>query len=468
MCYWWNDADIRMKSVLLILLVDGVLLSFAGLFAHDGRHAPALSILAATALLMVWQLVLFVCLPDPARHLSVERVVTKPHVIQAVLQTCLFVYWGLYWNDVRDYAPLIVVQLSFAYGFDMLWSWSRYRVWRAGWGPIPIVLSLNLFLWMKEDFFFLQFVLIMLTWLGKELVRWKRGQHTTHIVNPSAFSLALMSVLMLSTDTLGVTRGADLVTSFLLPPNFYEVVFLLGVVGQLLFLTTLVTLGAAVSQYLLYLAATALVGIALTPHPIDEAVFLGLTLLVTDPATSPKTNMGKLLFGVTYGCGVFFLFVLLRLSQQPAFVDKILMVPVVNLLVPTFDKLGNSFHKWYEQYRRGRSWRHDRFVWTGLYAAFFISILPALKTLETRPAVLPEPVLQHSPDTSRLIALNAFCRRMLPQPFEPFGFHGEVLQFHAIKRIYEQDPQDILQELGPPPAGDKNFLQPAHDSAAEE
>ena len=50
-------------------------------------------------------------------------------------------------------------------------------------------LSMNLFLWFRDDWFYLQFVMVAIIVFGKEFLRWKRDGHVTHIFNPSAFAL---------------------------------------------------------------------------------------------------------------------------------------------------------------------------------------------------------------------------------------------------------------------------------------
>ena len=82
----------------------------------------------------------------------------------------------------------------------------------------------------------------------------------------------------------------------------------------------------------LYVAATGV------PYFVDSeipsAVFLGLHLLVTDPSTSPRTPLGRAIFGVLYGVGVFALYGLLGALGLPTFYDKLLCVPLLNLAVP--------------------------------------------------------------------------------------------------------------------------------------
>jgi len=75
---------------------------------------------------------------------------------------------------------------------------------------------------------------------------------------------------------------------------------------------------------------------------IPAAVFLGLHLLITDPSTSPRTPMGKSIFGILYGLGVFALYSLLGAVGVPTFYDKLLCVPLLNLSVIAIDRTVRS------------------------------------------------------------------------------------------------------------------------------
>jgi hypothetical protein len=110
---------------------------------------------------------------------------------------------------------------------------------------------------------------------------------------------------------------------------------------QALFSVTLVTLSAAGALLVLNLAYTGSTGLYyFVDSTIPIAVFLGLHLLVTDPATSPRSGFGKVLFGAMYGALVFWLYDLLGRFGMPTFYDKLLCVPPLNLLVPPLDRLG--------------------------------------------------------------------------------------------------------------------------------
>jgi len=423
----------------LMLFLNGALFAFAAWFGFQGRMALAMSILAAAVFLAGWQGRLIRRTKSTGQPLRITRYIRQPHYVQATLQICLYVYWGLYWDGVWQFVPLILVQFVFAYAIDGMLSWTKYGEWRVGFGPVPVVLSINLFLWFREQYFFLQFALIGLTYFCREYIHWTRDGRSTHIFNPSAFSLASVSAVLLLTNKLWLSRGTEIVESLTLPPNVFEVIFLLGIVVQLLFLTTLVTLGALGSQVLLYYTAWAIWGAPISPRPIEVAVFLGLTLLVTDPSTSPRSPVGKLLFGMVYGTGTLLLFVGLRWMQQPSFVDKIWMVPIVNLMVPAFDRAGMAAGRWFAGRFRVPAWRLGRFVWVAAYGGLFLAVLPSFKNpvVQSQTLFPPPPLSTAVPQMLNVqLANRQYCRETIPEPFEPFGFAGEIAEYRHIREIY--------------------------------
>jgi hypothetical protein len=75
---------------------------------------------------------------------------------------------------------------------------------------------------------------------------------------------------------------------------------------------------------------------------VPIAVFLGMHLLFTDPSTAPRTELGRLIFGVLYGLSVVVLYVLLGALGVPTFYDKLLQVPLLNLTIKWLDRLAQS------------------------------------------------------------------------------------------------------------------------------
>ncbi len=312
------------------------------------RNNPRLefAFITAAAVLAIFYVIFRVRLTSSKRVLHYTFVPQKAHYVQMMMQGLIYLYWGLYWREVFPFLPFIAAQILFVYTLDMLITWSRKDDWVLGFGPMPIILSTNLFIWFRDDWFIFQFVLISVGVLGKQFFRWHREGKLVHIFNPSAFSAFVISVALLATHTTRFTWGEDIATTVSRPPYIYLEIFLLGLVVQSLFSVTLVTLTSAATLLVLNLGYTHTTGVY---HYIDSSipvsVFLGLHLLITDPATSPRKTIGKILFGVLYGGAVFGLYSALRWYGQPDFYDKLLCVPILNLMVPGLDRLSDALAK---------------------------------------------------------------------------------------------------------------------------
>jgi TPR repeat protein len=309
------------------------------------RNNPRMewAFIGAAAFLIIFYTVVRIRVGSSGRVLHYDFVPQKAHWVQMIMQGMIYLYWGLYWDHVFPFLPFIAAQILFVYTLDMLITYSRRDNWVLGFGPMPIILSTNLFIWFRDDWFAFQFVLISIGVLGKQFLRWHREGKFVHIFNPSAFSAFVISVCLLATHTSRLTWGEDIATTVSRPPYIYLEIFLLGLVVQSLFSVTLVTLSAAVAMLVLNLGYTHTTGVY---HYIDSSipvsVFLGLHLLITDPATSPRKTIGKILFGLMYGSAIFGLYSALRWYGQPDFYDKLLCVPLLNLMVPGLDRLSNS------------------------------------------------------------------------------------------------------------------------------
>jgi hypothetical protein len=348
----------RIPALYLPLFFIIVFTSFALLTRVRSNPRMEWSFLSAAAVLACLYIVLRIRVARSGRTLSYKFVAQKAHYVQMVMQGLIYVYWGMYWKDVFPFVPMIAAQLLFVYTLDMLITWNRKDDWVMGFGPMPIVLSTNLFIWFKDDWFIYQFALISSGVLGKQFLRWRRDGRLVHIFNPSAFSAFVVSVCLLATHTSNLTWGEDVATTVSRPPYIYLEIFLLGLVVQALFSVTLVTLTAGATLLLLNLGYTHVTGVY---HYIDSsipvAVFIGMHLLITDPATSPRRSVGKIIFGVLYGASIFGLYSVLRWYGQPTFYDKLLTVPLLNLMVPALDRFSNKLAttRWTGRFRVLRS-----------------------------------------------------------------------------------------------------------------
>jgi hypothetical protein len=398
-----------------VLYLPLVLTALVGMLAFLPRVLVnprlTLSFWGAVAVLLVWLTVLAARLRASGAGRSFEVVVRKQHYVQACVQFSIYAYWGWYWRPVYEYAGLFVAQLAFAYAFDMLLAWSRRESYTLGFGPFPIVFSTNLFIWFKDDWFYLQFLMLAVGFLGKELVRWEREGRRVHIFNPSAFTLGLFSLVLIATGTTDLTWGPEIASTLTLAPYIYTFLFAVGLVCLYFFSITLVTGAAAVVLFGGSWVYTRLVGV---PYFIDSeipaAVFLGLHLLVTDPSTSPRTPPGKLLFGAMYGLGVLALYGMLGSAGVPTHYDKLLCVPLLNLSIRGIDAL-------VARLRVTDAWGRLRLEWTfsrpnlahmAIWVPFFL-VMTALGRTDGRHTGDSVPFWQQACDESRATA----CERLL-------------------------------------------------------
>lgn len=319
---------------------------------------------------------------DGPLSLTIDVVLRPQHYVQAAVQLSVYAYWGFFYAPVYAHAWLIVAQLLFAYAFDMLLTWSRRQRYVLGFGAFPIVFSTNLFLWFRDDWFYLQFVMIGVGFLGKEFVRWQRADakgvmQSTHIFNPSAFTLGLFSLILIATGTSDLTWGQEIASTLTLAPHIYLFLFGIGLVVMYFFSITLIAGTAAATLFGLSSLYFAITGV---PYFLDSdipaAVFLGLHLLVTDPSTSPRSQLGKAIFGALYGCGVFALYTLLNALGAPTFYDKLLCVPLLNLSVIGIDR----FVQQLQLEPAPITQRRNNFLFMSAWAAFFFSMTAVGKT----------------------------------------------------------------------------------------
>ena len=327
------------------LLVAGFVLGLAGCVpAGAGRHpVVAGSLLAAAALLATWGAGLCLWAGRRGRRLAVDIDPRPQHYVQACAQASVFLYWGWHWPPVRDAAVLIAAQVLFAYAFDLLLAWSRGEAGRLGFGPVPVVFSINLFLWFADDRFHLQLLLVAFAFAAKALIRWERDGRRTHVFNPAAFALAVFAVALFASGTSDLTRGQDIAVSQFFPPHMFLWIFLAALPGQYLFGVTSMTLAAVAATWLFGLAWFTATGVYYFYDAyIPIAVFLGMHLLFTDPSTAPRTEGGRLLFGAFYGLAVVAGYALLAGAGLPTFYDKLLPVPLLNLSVGLLDRLARS------------------------------------------------------------------------------------------------------------------------------
>ena len=301
------------------------------------------SVAGTAALLAIWHAGLWVRARRRGSPPAVVLRVRAQHWVQACAQGAVLAYWGFHWREVYDAAPLLAAQVAFAYAFELLWAWSRRGNVGVGFAPVPVVFSINLFLWFRPDWFALQFLLVAGALAGRELIRWERDGRRVHVFNPSSLALGAVSAALLATGGTGTTWGPEIAATMAGAPHMYAVIVLASLPGQALFGVASMTMAAAVTLYGLGLGYFALTGTFwFVDAYIPVAVFLGMHLLITDPSTSPRSEAGRLAFGALYAASVFVLYALLGAAGAPAFYDKLLAVPILNLAVRAIDRVARA------------------------------------------------------------------------------------------------------------------------------
>lgn len=254
-------------------------------------------------------------------------------VAQACSQASIYVYWSLYVPEAAARWPLVLIQLVFALVADRLANWQTRDRAMATTSILPIVFSLNFFGWFPPNQFGLQLTFLLLAILSKGLFRWKNREH---VFNPSAIALTVMGLYCLVSghEFLRVDRYLAL------PPNISEVIFISGLLVQVGFGVGTHTLFGFWALMLFGPAMRSVFGLDGAPVPFPAQQLLGLTLLMTDPVTSPRSSAGRALFGAMYGVLYVLFSVLPHAGHEQEYFAKIYAAAAANLMTPALDQVG--------------------------------------------------------------------------------------------------------------------------------
>ena len=329
-----------------LILPIALAVALAAFLLHPGvRNTPSAfwTFVASVAGILLWTVWLGASRSRSGEELAFEVVIRTPHWMQTLAQGALLVWWGSFVSLVPSWAPMILAQLLLAVAVEGLFSWTRRGRYTLGLGPVPVIFSVNLFLWFTGPWFFFQFAMVVLVYAGKEFIRRQLDGHSRHIFNPSALALSVAAVALIVTGQTDITLGIEIAQSQFIPPQMFLVIFLAAVPAQLLFGVAMMTLPAVLTIFgfgLLYQAVTGIYFFYDAYIPVS--VFLGLHLLFTDPATSPRSDGGRVIFGLLYGTGVIVSVIILDAIGAPNFYDKLLPVPILNILAPHLDRAANA------------------------------------------------------------------------------------------------------------------------------
>jgi hypothetical protein len=294
------------------------------------------------------------------------------HFVQGFVQSSVLLFLSFYSPVIGQQVPLILFQLLFALNFDMLCSIIFYRSVRLNLAAVPIVMSFNLFLWFRPNYFLLQLGFIALGVLSKYLFRWVRHGKLIHIFNPSAIAMFFGTLLVLYWEEISaIGKISNAYSSS--RPYVFMFVFLVGLISITLGRVALVTFGTVLTMFVIDQASLLFVGEPLMTTWISPSLLVGMTLLVTDPATTPKGPRGQFLYGVAYAFSIVISYGFLSYIHCPGYYSKIIGLPFLNLAVRWFDRLDPQ-----PKVTDSDPWDWSNVKFSALYAAIFIMLYPSM------------------------------------------------------------------------------------------
>jgi hypothetical protein len=240
-----------------------------------------------------------------------------PHFIQLCTQSSIYVYWMLYYPAVVQHLPTLAAHLVLGFSADAFFAFARFRSWRIGLSAFPVVLSVNLFEW----FDWRGAIIAIVVAFGSKAYVHRGGKH---VFNPSVAGLTVVGILSILVPDF-VHFGSAFHT-LNIPPNMAEWVLLVAFVGQMRFRVSPVAIAAAIA-----------LRVAENPAIMRPSIIIAMTLLASDPATTPRSDLGKMFFGAVLGFGLPTLSIVMRQLHQPDDFAKVMAVAVANLLSPALD-----------------------------------------------------------------------------------------------------------------------------------
>lgn len=264
-----------------------------------------------------------------ARTFQIE--LKKNHLLQSAAQIAFLIVWGLAFHQVFVRVPLVLSQFFVALTTQAVMDVHRGRSLRFSLAYLPMVLSLNFFLWFMPGFYWASLGLVLLGVLGKNLVR-RRGESATHIFNPSGFAMGSAAWTLLFLFVSGVPHFYwDAPSTMYLIPHAAFFIAGFALLPQLFAGTLSITAGALGGFFL----ARHFLGMAF----LDPPTFLAMSFFITDPVTSPRRPSAQFFYGLIYFAGVMMAEWLLGLLSAPIFFGKVLGLPFLNLTAGFFDRL---------------------------------------------------------------------------------------------------------------------------------
>jgi len=106
----------------------------------------------------------------------------------------------------------------------------------------------------------------------------------------------------------------------------------------------LVAIGSITTMWIAEVLSHQFFKMSLTTETPRASILLGIALLITDPATAPRSQVGKFLYGVGYAFSIFISFIILAYKGWQMYFVKVLFLIPLNFFSYKIDEWG----KWIE------------------------------------------------------------------------------------------------------------------------
>jgi hypothetical protein len=325
----------------------------------------------------------------PVQGLDFRQLI--PLFIQGTVQFSIFIYVILMnpSNETRALVlariPLIFYQLFFGFVFDYLLMVWRGKSYRPEFYIIPMVLSINLFFWILDNYFILHLLLIIMGILIKNfVVRQNPDGRVTHIFNPSFIVLTFCAIVVFSFNLHQHIYDSQIAVLYDATPDFDIYVFCVGCITLWLPDSYVEAMGAYTIIMLLDYISQNFFGYRLFFRLAGGSVLIAIMLGISDPQTSPQSKRGKFFFGVSYGLCLTLVNFLLVLFNSGArfYYAKILSIPVLNIFSRKFDV-------WFESTGNKKiGYYQGRILALVVFALIFFSTHSMLEAVETDPSLV--------------------------------------------------------------------------------
>ena len=321
-------------------------LMFVVLVFHEAKKVTG-------TILAINSIIIFSTMPILFKEGAIEKllfpiVLTRAVFVQILVQLSIYLYWGQFNLAAITRLPLVFHQICFGYLFVFLLSHLSGKKFKLSFSPTAAILSANLFVWFSSKIYFTHYALIMIAMTAKTFITRKVNGEERHIFNPSGFvsNIAAVAICLLAFGFIqDNVYGSQMGANFLWLPNFDTFVFTASCISLWAPNMYLVPIACIITMTFFELWSHHYFGMSFTTETPKGSILLGITLLITDPATAPRSKSGQFLYGIGYAFSIFISFIIIAFfSWQMYFVKVFFLIPL-NLLSYRIDLAGEWIEK---------------------------------------------------------------------------------------------------------------------------